>query len=80
MLEIRFNTCRHIVLDQDSFERLNRNSDTVVAMASCDRSASEALVLDLLKIHLQIVLIVVSPIEEDISFFHIVQELPCGIG
>ena len=38
MSESRFDTWRDMILDQDGFERLNRNSDVVVAIASYNRS------------------------------------------
>ena len=80
MSESIFNTLKHVILDQDSFERLNLNSDAVVAINSYSMILSVAPILHALKRDIPISTLMVSHIEVDISFTHSVQELLGGTG
>ena len=78
--ESRFNTWLDMISDKDGFDRLNRNSDTVLAKTSYNIIKSAAPVLDLLKGDPQIVLLTVIPVEGARTFFRKVLEILGGIG
>ena len=75
MSEIRLNTWRYMLLDQDRFESLHRNSNSVIAITKCSRSLLTVPILDSLKRDSQIEILAICSIEGDIFFIHSTQEL-----
>ena len=80
MSALRFSSWQDLVLADDKMDRLNRNTDAVVAITHCSRNPSSNMVLDYLNEDPHIVLLCVEQVTGDIALFHHVQEVSGGIG
>ena len=80
MTDTRFNTWRDTLLDDEGFDRSNKNADAVMCTSSPSDENNQGQILDSLRKNPQVVLMAVNQIEGDVTFFHNAQELSGGIG
>ena len=80
MSDSRFNLWRDFLLDKEEYNRLNKNSDTVLDIINTSEGNSDGRILESLQRNPQLVIIAVDQIEGSITFFYNIQELLERIG
>ena len=80
MSDSTFSSWRDLILAEDKMDRLNRNTDAVVAIIHCSRNPSSNMVFDYLKDDPHLVMLSVEQVTGDIALLHHIQEVSGGIG
>ena len=76
----KFSSWQDLILADDKMERLNKNTDAVVAITDSTQNEHQSMVLDYLKDDPHIVLLSVEQVTRNISLLHHIQEVSGGIG